>query len=319
MILVAGESLIDLIVDPDGHLNATPGGGPFNVARTVVRLGHHSRFLGSFSVDPFGELLRAKLADDGVALAMTECVDAPTALAVVSVTGRGVPHYWFHLIGTASFLLDDDLARRELSDGVSAVHVGSLGLAVDPMATKLEHFITHISTSSIVMVDPNCRPRAVSDRESYCARLRRVLARADLVKASVEDLAYLYPGVEVGSAAVDLLECGSTAVVVTDGPKPTQGFVGAERIEVRVPDVAVADTLGAGDAFGGALLTWYVEHGAGRKELADPALLELAMTAAADVGALACTRPGADPPWRSELSNSSGWGQTSTPTTSRST
>lgn len=312
MILVAGESLIDLIVDPEGRVSATPGGGPFNVARTVARLGHRSRFLGGFSLDPFGELLRAELTSDGVELAMIEAVDAPTALAVVSVSGRGIPNYWFHLTATAGFLLDEATTRRELLDSVSAVHVGSLGLAVDPMAMELERLTTQISASTILMVDPNCRARAVSDRKEYCARLGRVLTRADLVKASVEDLAYLYPGEDVESAALHLLECGSTAVVVTDGPNPTRGFVGTDRIQVPVPQVLVADTLGAGDALGGAMLTWYVERRIERKDLGDPAVLEVAMIASAEVGALACTRKGADPPWRRDLSFSSAWELTGT-------
>ncbi len=311
MILVAGESLIDLIVDSDGRVNSTPGGGPFNVARAVARLGHQSRFLGRFSIDPFGKLLRDRLVADGVELSVVEEVDAPTTLAVVRVSGRGIPQYWFHLTATAGFLLDEQLAERELAHVVSAVHVGSLGLVVSPMAPKLERFIQQISDSSILMVNPNCRPRAVSDPKPYRARLRNVVGRADLVKASVEDLAYLYPGIDVESAAAHLLEGGSTAVVVTDGPNVTRGFVGTHRIQVRVPEVSVADTVGAGDAYGAALLTWYVERGTERKDIADPELLQLAMSAAADVGALACTRPGADPPWRSELSFNSAWALTS--------
>ena len=107
MILVAGESLIDLIVGPDDGVHASPGGGPFNTARTIARLGQPARFLGHFSADPFGQILSRKLTQDGVELAAPGRVPEPTALAIVALGGLGVPEYWFHITQTASFILDE--------------------------------------------------------------------------------------------------------------------------------------------------------------------------------------------------------------------
>ncbi len=135
----------------------------------------------------------------------------------------------------------------------------------------------------------------------YLARLEAVLARADVVKVSGDDLAYLASGVGWRVAARSLLEPGPSVVLVTDGGRAV-GVVGrAMTFEVPVPAVPVVDTVGAGDAFGGGFLARWIERGLGRAELADPAALRDAVVLAIEVAGLTCQRPGADPPHRSEL------------------
>ena len=207
-ILVAGESLIDLIVTPDGAVRASPGGAAFTAARTIARLGHPARFLGRFSADPFGPLLTGELSQDGVELALPDPVQAPTALAVVAVDAAGLPQYWFHLAGTAGFMLDRDEARDAVAAGVTALHIGTLGLVAEPMATELERLVTSLPEPVLLMLDPNCRPRAIPDADPYLARIRRILARTDIVKVSTEDLAFLVPGAGVPEAASSLLGAG---------------------------------------------------------------------------------------------------------------
>jgi fructokinase len=301
MILVAGESLIDLIVGPDGQIHASPGGGPFNAARTMARLGQPTRFLGQFSADPFGKLLTDRLVHDNVGLTDTDPVPEPTALAVVTVGPAGIPRYWFHLAGTAGFRSDLVTADGALEPGVAALHVGTLGLVVEPMATAVERLVAELPRPVLLLVDPNCRPEATPDADGYRARVRRILARADVVKTSVEDLGFLVPGGGVTDAARTLLAWGARCVLVTDGPALVRAFAGDEQLTAPVPPVTVADTVGAGDAFGGGFLAWWVEHGLGRDSLADPRWLLAAARAAAQVAALTCTKAGAEPPWRHEL------------------
>jgi fructokinase len=273
MILVAGESLIDLIVEPAGQVRANPGGGPFNAARTIARLGHATQFLGRFSTDPFGQLLMGKLSEDGVSVALPDPVDNPTALATVAVSALGVPRYWFHLAGTAGFMLDQLTAQRALETDITALHIGTLGLVVEPMATELERMAAALPPAALLLLDPNCRPQTIPDADAYLARIWRILPRADLVKVSVEDLAFLAPGASVPEAARVLIDAGAGTVLVADGPAIVRMFAGTEHLTVPVPAADVVDTVGAGDAFGGSFLAWWVERGLGREHLADPAQL----------------------------------------------
>jgi fructokinase len=163
------------------------------------------------------------------------------------------------------------------------------------------------SNETLVMIDPNCRPDAISDHDAYRARLKRILSRADVVKASTEDLAYLCPDSPARAAAASLLGQGPALVLVTDGPRAALAFMPGQEITVEVPDVPVVDTIGAGDAFGGAFLAWWAGNNLGRPDLHRTSAISDAMRLAAATAALTCTRAGAEPPWLSELPTPPGW------------
>ena len=301
MIVVAGEALIDLIVHQDGHLAASPGGGPFNTARTVGRLGVDVAFLGSLSTDRFGGMLATALTDDGVHLRWATTTDAPTTLAVAELDASGAASYRFHLAETSAPTLSLDDVLVALRNEPRVVHVGSLGLAVEPIASALAAGIEQASPETLVMVDPNCRPRVIRDREAYLARLGSILARADVIKVSGDDLAYLAPDASRVDAARALLADRSAVVMLTDGASAVSVFGPGFAFEVPVPKVKVVDTVGAGDAFGGGFVARWVERGFERPELADETAVRDAVTLAIDVATRTCLRPGADPPRRNEL------------------
>jgi fructokinase len=309
MILVAGETLIDLITGPDGRVNASPGGGAFNTARTIARLGQPARFLGRFSADPFGRVLTEKLTQDGVELALPDPVPEPTALAIVALDGQGVPEYWFHVAQTATFALDQATAQQAVQADVTALHIGTLGLVVDPMASGLERIVHDLRPEVLLLLDPNWRAQAIPDADAHRARIRRILPRTDILKTSTEDLSFLVPGHGIAEAAQILLGWGARCVLVTNGPSSIHAFTGGDQIAVQVPPVEVVDTVGAGDAFGGAFLAWWAEHGLARENLAHSPQLLAAVTAAARVASLTCARAGAEPPWRHELDTDEEWGQ----------
>jgi fructokinase len=308
MITVAGEALIDLVLDHDGCVGVQPGGGPFNTARTIGRLGLAPAFLGRLSRDGFGRLLRTSLDEDGVALSVPQPVDAPTTLAVVEVDHDGVAHYGFYLAGTASEVLDFPQLTAALPDEVTALHAGSLALTMEPVAAGIERLISGaLPPDTLVMVDPNCRPQAIKDPPAYRARLTRILRRTDIVKASREDLAYLYPDEPAHAAAARLLGLGPRLILITDGPRPARALMPGREVSVDVPPVDVVDTIGAGDAFGGAFLSWWTRSELTKRDLRRIREVREALLAAAQVAALTCTRVGAEPPWLAEVAGRPGW------------
>jgi fructokinase len=308
MITVTGEALIDLVIDGDGCPRPRPGGGPFNTARTIGRLGLAPAFLGRLSVDGFGDQLRTRLDQDGVTLAVPQLSDAPTTLAVVDIDTAGAPRYRFYLTGTSSAALEYPLLTAALPDGMTTLHAGTLALVMEPIATSIERLITTgLPPGTLVMIDPNCRPPAIADKLTYQARLSRLLHRADVVKVSVEDLAYLYPGATARSAAATVLGQGARLVLVTDGPRPARAFLPGQELSVDVPAVHVVDTIGAGDAFGGAFLAWWSGNELTKSDLRRPGAVRGALRAAAEVASLTCTRAGAEPPWLDELAGKPGW------------
>jgi len=308
MIAVTGEALIDLVVEPGGGVAVRPGGGPFNTARTIARLGLAPVFLGRLSADRFGALLRAGLDRDGVTLGVPQLTDAPTTLAAVDVDPGGVARYHFYLSGTSSVAMEHAALSAALPAGLTALHAGSLALMTEPIATSIERLIaSDVPAGTLVMIDPNCRPEAITDRPAYLARLSRILRRADVVKVSVEDLDYLAPGVPAPAAAAALLDQGPALVLVTDGPRTAQALMPGQEMSVEVPAVQVVDTIGAGDAFGGAFLAWWSANGLTGSDLHRCDQVREALRAAVEVAAVTCTRVGAEPPWLKEVTGRPGW------------
>jgi fructokinase len=307
-IAVTGEALIDLVADSDGFFAARPGGGPFNTARTIGRLGLSPAFLGRLSADRFGRLLGATLAADGVTTAVPGLADAPTTLAVVDIDPAGSPRYRFYTAGTSAPALEYPALSGALPRGVTALYAGGLALAMEPIATSIERLIaSDLPPGALLMIDPNCRPEVITDREAYLARLARILSRADVAKVSAEDLDYLAPGTPAPAAAAALLGQGPALVLLTDGPRPARAFLPDEVVSAEVPAVTVADTVGAGDAFGGAFLAWWAGSGLARSGLHRPGPVREALQAAAEVASLTCTRLGAEPPWLAEVAGRGGW------------
>jgi fructokinase len=305
MITVAGEALIDLIVDPAGHVDPRLGGGPFNVSRAVARLGLPVAFLGRLSGDRFGQLMRADLDRHGVKVVFEAPTEAPTTLALVDVDPAGVPGYHFYLDGTSAAAVGP--GEAVLPEDTTALHVGSLSLVMEPVGTSTERMVASAPDDITVMLDPNCRPGAIASRQAYLDRLMRIMRRVDVVKTSTEDLAYLFPGQDAANAAAELLAGGPACVVLTDGAAAVRAFAGGRQIQADVPAAPVVDTVGAGDAFGGAFLTWWIGNGLGRAGLSDPAKVRAATQAAVHAAVLTTTRRGAEPPWAHELAGHDDW------------
>jgi fructokinase len=302
VIAVAGEALIDL-VERDGVFHALPGGGPFNTAVALARLGAPVGFLGRLSSDHFGQVLADRLAKSGVDDRYVLRGSAPTPLAVVHPRAGGEAEYSFYLDGTAyADLAPADLP--ELGSEVSALHLGTLALATDPPAAALELLMEREAGRRLVVVDPNVRPAVIGDRERFRRRFESWLASAHVVKLSVRDAEWIYPELGPEACAERLLARGVRLVVVTLGPDGALARTASGSARVPSPPVDVVDTVGAGDAFGAALLRRLWESDALTADAVgalDDAALEDALRFGCAVAALQCSAAGAVPPTLEEV------------------
>lgn len=301
-IVVAGEALIDRIVAADGAVRSAVGGGPFNVARTIARLERPVAFLGCLSTDDAGRQLRASLLADGVDDRLIATTDLPTTVAVATIGVDGSAAYTFELEGTAGPALTTDDTTRALTPVPIAVHLGSLALAVEPAGGAISALIASLPRDVLVVLDPNCRPSAIADPDSYRERLAALTRRADVVKVSDDDLAFLAPDADPDEAVDDLLATGARVVLRTRGGESVVVRTADGERQVPVPRIAVVDTVGAGDAFGGAFLAAWTTAGRTRDRLDDLAAVVDATYFAVGVAAITCQRRGADPPHLDELS-----------------
>jgi fructokinase len=301
LIVVCGEALIDVIQNGDGTQRAAPGGGPFNTARALARLGVPTSFLGHLSNDTFGRELSELLVADGAEVELATVGTEPTTVAMADVDSHGFAEYEFVLDGTSAPELTADMVPVELGRDVNALHVGTLGLVLEPMASTLVALVERERGRRLIMVDPNIRA-GLADDHDYRARLEATLAASTIVKASDSDLAWLRPGAEYRTAAEQILGMGPRLVVVTLG---AQGAFAAHRdlrIHVAAKRVEVVDTIGAGDTFGAGLLAWLHDHALIKPELTlEESQLRPALEYACLAASLTCARAGADPPWKREM------------------
>jgi fructokinase len=297
MIAVVGEALVDLVAD-DGVLRPALGGGPFNTAVALGRLDVPVAYVGRLSDDRFGDLLERKLAESGVDLRYVARGAAPTPLAVVHTSARGEAEYSFYLEGTAYAQLE----LPELDPEIAAVHVGTLALATDPPGPALDALIERESGRRLVVVDPNVRPAVIRDRLAYRRRFESWAERADVVKLSDGDAAWLFPDVPLEDVADRVLAYGTRLVLLTLGPDGAIAAGADMRVAETAPPVEVVDTIGAGDAFSAGFLARLaqMERLDAVGALAEAELRD-ALRFATAVGSLQCAHAGAEPPTLAEV------------------
>ena len=297
-----GEALIDLVPNGrPGAYQAHTGGSPFNVAVALARLRNRTALMARLGDHGFGRLLRETADAEGIDLSAAARAHEPTTLAVVSIEGPGQASYEFYLQGTADWQWTiAELRRRPAESAV--LHYGSIASWTPPGCKRIDQLIAEARERDGVLVsyDPNVRPAVLEGASRARPIVERSAARAHLVKASREDLEWLYPSLPVAEVAARWNELGAALVVVTDGPDGAVAFrAGAEPMRRPGRPVELVDTIGAGDAFTGALLSGLVRRALHPPErvadISDAALAEV-VDEAVLVSSLTCEREGADPP-----------------------
>ncbi len=322
---VLGEFVVDLLPDPSADAGpegtspryvARPGGNALNVAVAAGRLGAPVALLARLGTGPLAAPLRRHAELSGVDLAGIVDAVEPVSLAVVGLDDSGSPDYGFHVQGAADWQWTDDELAEVLPEATALLHVGSISSWTPPGCDAIARLAEQVAGRVLVSVDPNLRPMLAggpvgaslgNDPDAVRARLDRLVAVADVVKVSSEDLAWLEPdaGADLDGTARRWAERGPALVLLTDGGAPLRvARPGRPLLRREPPRVTVADTVGAGDSLAAGLFAGLLAAGATSRAaleaLTDDDLAGLVDDAAL-VAALNCTRVGADPPTAAEL------------------
>jgi fructokinase len=311
MFLVCGEALFDFFSQPGSNgksntlgFQAIAGGSPFNVAVGLRRLGVDAGFFAGLSTDYLGKRLRKVLQEEGVCCDYLIDFDTPTTLAMGAVGDDGSPHYSFRGEGCADRQLR--LGHLpELGEKVRGIHVGSFSLVVQPIADTLLALVVRESDRRLITLDPNVRLNPAPDIERWREQISAFAQHAHLIKVSDEDLELLYPERNPDEIAQSWLGKRCQMVVLTRGTQGASIFTRQHgNWSVPAQNVVTVDTVGAGDTFQAALITFLTE-----RQLDDPAslsalsreILDEMLRFAVAAAALTCTKVGPDLPYRHQL------------------
>jgi len=318
MILCCGEALIDMVpfltADGTPAFRPLPGGSPYNSAVAAGRLGAPVSFLGRLSADFFGEMLVDRLAANGVKTNLIVRSLQTTTLAFVKLDAGQEPQYAFYTEGSADRSFSDADLPEALPPDTHCILFGSISMTMEPVATTIEKLVQRESgrtdaRAPVISLDPNVRPVMIFDHAAYVRRLEGWFAAATIVKISGADMEYVYPALSRDAALEKILAMGPRLVVTTlgkDGALAMGKRDNGTRFAATAPvvPVTVADTIGAGDTFHAAFLTWLELNGKmTRAALADLSEAELrdALVFANKAASLVCTRHGAEPPTMAEM------------------
>jgi len=307
MFVVCGEALMDVYMGastPTGMtLDARIGGSPLNVAQGLARLARPAAFLTGLSTDALGERLLASLRDEGVDTSLILRSDAPSTLSVVSVDASGVPRYAFHGNGAADRQITHD-TMPALPPAARVLQFGSYALVVEPVGSALRALAARERERRLITYDPNVRLNVEPDLAHWRAVVEQMVSIAHLVKVSDEDLGLLFPAETPEQIAARWLSQGASLVAVTRGRHGASAWTCNAQADALSPETKVIDTVGAGDTFQAAMLTWLDEHDALTPEALgslDASSLDALLRFAARAAAITCSRRGADMPRRAEL------------------
>ena len=265
MILCCGEALIDMIptLTAAGLHGFVPhsGGAVFNTAIALGRLGAQTGMLTGLSTDMFGQQLKDSLAVSHVNTSLAIRSDKPTTLAFVLLVEGHATYSFLDEYSAGRMLQPEDMPT--LPHEISALFFGGISLACEPSADAYAALLAQEAARCVVMIDPNIRPRFIQDIDRYRARLDRMVAQADIVKVSDEDLNWLMPSqLPLSEKVSTLLDNGPSVVILIRGGDGATGFLSSgDEVRVKAVREDVTDTVGAGDTFNAGFLAKLSELG----------------------------------------------------------
>ena len=286
-----------------------PGGCAYNTSIAIGRLKTPAAFIGRLSTSFFGEMQLKRLRENNVKDNLLIRCGENSILAFINVEEGREPQYAFYDEGTADRLLaPQDIPP--LPDYASCIVFGSISMTMEPIASTIENLILREAERKVIVFDPNIRPLMIKDRQAYLQRFKIWAGASTIVKISLEDFEYITPNPQPKEALVKLIEAGARLAILTLGAQGAAAMLRRDDesvTEVSVPGILVpkiVDTVGAGDTFQGALLSWLYQ----RDKLSHNAIAGLsrddlysALLFANKAASIVCSRRGAEPPTREEL------------------
>src|ERR1019366_536237 len=182
--LVIGESLIDIVHRPDGSARDHVGGSTANVAVGLVPLCHQGTMAAMLGQDDRGAKIASLLHSEGVALTDDSVGGRSTSVATSTLDATGAATY--------SFDLTWELNQDQPCEGLAHVHTGSVAATLEPGATAVLGTLEKARPSATISSDPNARPALMGDPHDVRAKIEQLIGLSDVVKASGEDIAWLY-------------------------------------------------------------------------------------------------------------------------------
>ena len=299
-VVVLGEALIDIVITSAGAAER-PGGSPANVTVALGRLGRDAALVARVADDDRGGVLRAWLSASGVDL-HTAGDPERTATARAMIDERGNATYDFDIDWTLPSPVEIPAAR--------IFHTGSVAATLAPGADEVRAAVERTRDTALISYDPNIRPALTGGVADARVRVEAIVALSDVVKASAEDAAWLYPGVAAVEVAREWVALGAGLAVITDGDAGSLGVTAHATVEIPAVPTLVVDTVGAGDTFMGTLLDGILNISGDTTELRaavralDDATLPPLLHRAAAAAAITVGREGMDPPTREDLQRS---------------
>ncbi len=305
MIISLGEALIDFVSQKGLTFEGFPGGSPMNTSIAISRLGVPCQFLGRISNDMFGCRLIDHLHDNSVGTDMVLRTDDSTTLSFVQKQSDGQARYGFFANNTADRNLPiEELNKVNLPKEAKILHFGSISLSMEPCGSSISEYLLNNCNDIMLSFDPNIRPSLVPGKEKYMERFQRLCKISSVIKLSDEDLLWLYPGLKSDKAIDLLLKLGVSLIALTTGKTGALLINKNNRISSPLFDLPVADTIGAGDTFHGAMLSFiYKQNWMDRNSLStlNKEQLQTLGDYANKAAGINCSRSGANPPTELEM------------------
>jgi len=343
MIICIGEALIDMVQAPvsgSGHgFFPLPGGSPYNTAIALGKMKVPVKFLGKFSTDFFGEILVKRLIDNNVGDDLIIRSNLNSTLSFVKLEKGKEPQYVFYTEETADRSLDIGDLPDKLPPETKCILFGSIAMTMEPLASAIDALILREATrknaipqkssksqdsgahgtkataqdpmdiAPVISFDPNIRPFMIKDKAAFIVRFEKWASSSTIAKISLADFEYLYPKLEPEKALMKILAMGPRLAICTMGKKGALAYLrrndgSITKVSAPVVDLPVIDTIGAGDTFHGAFISWLERRDkmsrTGLANLEEKDLYD-ALYFANKAASIVCTRRGAEPPTLREV------------------